>query len=288
MRNLIYFLFLSTALACNSDGMLGQPFNRETYVDDLYFMLQKQQAGQEEVFNITYAVVRHRDYLNYQLEGKTYGEILQMAQTFRREGLPVEQTFDRNGEQDAVTATVRNEGPAFTRKDGSRTRLEKKLRFTVDYTNTSDEDLILLSTTFLFYGPFQDYLTSSAYQLNCLLEPGQRKTVNFLAEATNIRDNLLAGGDYGIAMLSMDSLLTNMDIRIGGISTTEDTRFFRDCRFGGARLHPVKNYVAKEEFDPAGQVTRDASGRATSINWGKAHYQISDSDKVLNMQGGGR
>lgn len=271
-------------IACGSKTMLDQPFNRETYDDDLLFMLQKQQVSQEELFDIVYAIVRRRAYFNYEIEGKTYREILSMAQDFRRDGLPVQEVFNRNGEQDAVAVEVENEGAAFVRKPGSKNRLEKKLKFAAEYTNRSDRAVILLNTTFHFNGPFQDHLSRAAYQLNCLLEPGQRKRINFIAEATNIRDNLMFGSAFDVRLLSVDSLFNNLTITAGGNSITHDTRYHDTCRFGSARVEPVKSLVMKDYFDPEQHIERDQHGRATAINRGNAHFQVGDSDEILKLR----
>lgn len=264
--------------------MLDQPFNRATYDDDLLFMLQKQQASQEEVFDIVYTVVRQREYFNYTIEGKTYREILAMAQDFRRNGLPVKEVFTRNGEQDAVVVEVENEGATFIRKPGSKTRLEKKLKFAAEYTNQSDKPVILLSTTFHFEGPFRDHLSHAGYQLNCLLEPGQRKRINFIAEATNIRDNLLFGSAFDVRLLSVDSLFNSLTITTGGNSITHDIRYHDACRFGSARVEPVKSYSMKDQFSTEQQIERDEDGQATVINMGNAHFQISESDEILQIR----
>lgn len=270
--------------ACGAKTMLDQPFNRETYDDDLLFMLQKQQVSQDELFDIVYAIVRRREYFNYEIEGKTYREILSMARDFRRDGLPVREVFNRNGEQEAVVVEVENEGAAFVRKPGSKTRLEKKLKFAAEYVNQSDKPVVLLSTTFHFNGPFHDHLSHSAYQLNCLLEPGQRKRINFIAEAANIRDNLIFGSAFDVRLLSVDSLFSNLTITVGGNSITQDTRYHDACRFGSARVDPARDYLMKDEFNAEEQIERDQNGRATAIRMGNAHFQISDSDEILQLR----
>lgn len=284
MRTLFFLCTLIALYACNSGGMLDQPFDPQTYDEDLLFMLEKDQASQEEVFLMVYAIIRQREYFNYEIAGKTYREILEMARTYRRDGLPVETVFDWNGAQEYIETQVENEGAAFVRKSANSSRLEKKFKFAAEYTNTSDKDVILLSSTFLLSGPFQDHLTSLAYQVNCLLKAGQSKRINYIAEATNIRDNMLHGGNFDMRLLSVDSLLNNLDIAVGGVSVSKDVRFFDDCRFGGARVDPVRHYDYRKDFDPQTQVERDASGKAIAVRLGETHYRVSESDDVLRMQ----
>ena len=169
MRISFYLGIFLVFFACGSGTMLDQPFQQQSYDEDLLFMLKKEQLNSEEVFELVYAIVRQREYYNYEIAGKTYGEILVMAQTFRQQGLPVEQVLNRNGEQELVTATIVNEGPAYIRKEGSKSRLEKKLKFSAEFNNRSNADVILSSTTFLMEGPFQDYLGQLAYSLNLFI-----------------------------------------------------------------------------------------------------------------------
>ena len=94
---------------------------------------------------------------------------------------------------------------------------------------------------------------------------------------------MLFGGKGDMRLLSVDSLLNNLKISVGGMSVVKDNRNFANCNFGSSLLKPVKSYVAKDRFDSETQVERNAGGRAQLIHFGNAHYLISEADEVVRM-----
>ena len=164
MKSLIPVLFLALCFtACGPEALLDRPFNPEKYKVDLTRLLKDTSISNADALLINYAVIRNRPYYNYSIQGKTYGEILHMAKGFKEKGLPIEEIFEPVAEkQELLSLKVFNEGSGLVRKKGSKSRLKKMLNFSCEYTNTSDQDVVLSNSTFQIRGPLKGSYSHSS------------------------------------------------------------------------------------------------------------------------------
>ena len=74
--NKIFFLFLATLFfSCNNSG-LNKKFIADRYEIDSRIIQDKKIVPSYDKFLLNYGILRHRDYYNYEIEGKTFEEIL--------------------------------------------------------------------------------------------------------------------------------------------------------------------------------------------------------------------
>lgn len=125
IKRLFFCLPLFAILSsCQFKTALDDTFNLSTYQRDYVKLQGLEDITLDDLHLLNYAIVRQRDYYNYQIEGKTYGEILEMARSFRENGLPVKEQYNRNGAQDILVLTPQSEGMGMVRK-GETSRLKK-------------------------------------------------------------------------------------------------------------------------------------------------------------------
>lgn len=281
-------VFLSLAILAASCSLftstLDKPFNKQTYRLYLERMLNKEEITQEEMFLINYAVVRQRDYYNYQIEGKTYREILAMARDFQQNGLPVKSSFTWNGQRDFLKATaLEAEGAGYIREKEKSSILYKVLDFYATLQNTTSEDIALLNVTFLIFGPFKDHLATVGYEINCLLPAGLDQRFNFVADGLNIRNNALFNGDPELSNLIVDQLFSYVEVRIGGYTLTTRTRHFKQCILNQARFEPKESLDYAEAFTSTSWIERGPDGNAVELHLGNAHFEDETTKDLVTL-----
>ena len=75
LTNKIMLLLLIAFLAsCNNSG-LNKDFIVERYEIDSKIIQKKKDVSNLDKFLLNYGILRHRDYYNYEIEGKTFEEI---------------------------------------------------------------------------------------------------------------------------------------------------------------------------------------------------------------------
>lgn len=281
MKNYWILLFIPLIwTACSNYSPLNKEYRDKYYKNDFIELLKMDELSDEERLLIDYAIVRQRDYFNYEVEGKSFNEILTLAKDFSQKGLPTQWQIDKNGEQDYLTIDIANEGTTYIRKSPNSSRLLKKLRFNCLYTNSTDKDLVLQNSSFLVKGPFQDHLTTIGYELNCLIKAGGSMQVNFIADAKNIRNNLLHDSHRPRVFFSMDSLLNNLIIESGGHSIVTKTEFYKECNHGNTRIAPFIAFDYKEDLEILNE-GRPQTGAPVQL--GNAHYIIEEEDQPINL-----
>lgn len=282
MKNFALLLLLLPFLACESGGIMSKKFTYELYESlDYEKLLKSDKIDDNELFLLNYAVIRQRDYFNYTIENKPFQEILEMAGQFSRDGFPVEVKLNDNGKQDQIRQTVAFEGVGMVRKKSNQKRLLKTVNFKCKYENTSDQSVVLLNSSFVVKGPFNDYLTTVNYEINCILGAGESVYVGFIVPGKTIQRNLLFEGNPRIRRLGIDNILNQIKIEPSGMSLQDKGKYFKECFFNDARLEPqviidfAKNL--KENWK-----TQGADGTYT-IDLGDMHIPDT-SDEVIQMR----
>ncbi len=157
--------------------------------------------------------------------------------------------------------------------------MKKILKFNASFTNTSKEDVVLLSSTFIVNGPFKKHLTSAGYEINCIIKAGDTQTINCLLDASNIKDNLLHNSHYDPKSLMLDDLLSRVELQLGGISIEKNIKHFESCVMGNsARRKPFQLYDYSKDFN-ADQL----ASKTNSIDMGNKHYIVKESDEPIEM-----
>ncbi len=270
--------------ACGPGPVLERPFVEDRYKIDLTKMLKDPSVNNQDALLINYAIIRQRDFTGYTVDKKAYGEILEMAKGFGTNGYPVEQVFEKNGEQDIFTAKIDIEGSSLIQKKSNSKRRYKVLIFSSTFKNTTDQDEVLLSSTFAVEGPMQDHVMSVAYELNCLVKAGEELEVKFLLDADDIRKNLFFGKSFPSTYLGMEDLILMFNLKLAGISTQSDTEFFRECYHNGARIEPFVSTVAnKDKADEPGYFETEKVGDTYRILYGPAHFKSKESVEPITI-----
>lgn len=278
--NKLRYLAIFLLCACGGSSLLDQPFSNSQFLEHFNGMLKNKQVNREQAFLLQYALLRKNDRLDYNIEDKTYREIIELARTFEKSGMPVKENFIDNGQQSIFKASIINEGAGMIRK-GNSSKLKKVLKFNVQFTNTSDKDAVLLSNTIIVIGPFKKHLTSAGYEVNCLVKAGEQINLNFMLDAINIKDNLLHDVKYNTESLMLDDLLSRIELKLGGVSVEQNTQHFESCGRNNARRAPFRVYEYAKDFKTDQVVKGEASER--QINLGEMHFIVEESDEPIEM-----
>jgi len=280
-----YFFFVVIAILFStcSSSTLDKPF--ETRFHDGYYqkLFQEKEVSSEELFLINYGVIRQRDYYNYEVEGKTYSEILEQSKQFTKQGLPVKTEYADYEKVEGLSIQTKNDGSSTMRPDEGSSRLIKVFRFNATYENTSDKDMALLSSTFLIKGPFQEHITTVAYEINCLLEAGAKVPMGFLVEAKAIRNNVLYASNYETKQVDLETLLYNLEIEAVGQEVTSETAYFNDCIRSEARRTPFKVIDYEKDMKEEDWIVMDDSGNIISLKIQPTYINAEYSDEPIDM-----
>ncbi|MEO1516440.1 MAG: hypothetical protein AAFV95_15555 [Bacteroidota bacterium] len=289
MSRLLFVSSIVLLLAACQSSSLDKTYDPNLYKAHYKMMVGDEQVGPQEVFLINYAIARHRDYLGYSIEGKSYGDILEMARGFQQNGLGIAEEYQQNGQAEGIEVKVFNEGQGLVRKSPNSSRMLKILKFECTYTNSTDKDMALESSSFILKGPFGQHLSTVGYELNCLIPAGQSLKAYYLLDGREIRKTLNFGRKKPNTYLGIEILFPSIDIVPSGNSvTTENAELYNDCLFDGRRAEPFAVYDYSEQFEKDNPSLSQKSGKAEKINYGNAHFILEESDEPLNASELGR
>ncbi|MEL6719746.1 MAG: hypothetical protein AAFO82_07285 [Bacteroidota bacterium] len=281
MRYLSLVIITLLFAACSS-STLDKPF--EARFHDAYYqkLFQEKEVSPNELFLINYSVLRQRDYYNYEVEGKTYRELLNQAKQLSEQGLPIKTEYADFEKVEGLSITVENDGSSTMRPEEGSSRLVKVFRFNATYENTSDKDMALLSSTFLIKGPFQEHITTVGYEINCLLEAGAKVPMGFLVEAVAIRNNVLYDQNYEAKQVDVETLLYNLTIEAVGQEVTYKTAYFNDCIRSEARRTPFRVIDYEKDMKQEDFIVMDEAGNVVSLKIKPTYLKAEYSDEPIN------
>jgi len=261
-----YFLWGVFFLLCSCHSALDRTFFAERYELDLKQLGIEELVSSQEMFLINHVVVRERDYLDYQLKGRTYGDILAMAKDFSENGMEVKSSFPDVKAPENLEVVISNEGSGYHEN-------QQKLKFSATFTNSGKKDLALLDATFLVYGPFQDHIATAAYEINTKIKAGKSQKLFFLVDAITIRKNLLFGRNFSMGRLFMDDIITQSEIELGGAGiTTSNVSNFDRLTLKEEYMIADFEFNYPQELKGTEWYEKDANGKATVLKPGLRHY----------------
>jgi len=265
MLNRIVF-FGIVFIFCSCHSAIDRPFIAERYDQDLHQLGLEELVSNQEMFLINHVVLRERPYLDYDLKGKTYAEILAMGKDMSTNGMKIKSEFPAVEMPSNLSVKISNEGAGYNDQ-------KKVLKFSAVFQNTGNKDLALQDASFLIYGPFQDHITTAAYEINTKIKKGESQTLFFLVDAKNMRENMLYGRPFSMGRLFMDDIIIQADIQLGSATVTSRNVNNYD------KLNAKSEYmVADKEFSYPRELTKDewyekdANGKATVLRPGLRHY----------------
>ena len=282
MKKLLLFLPVIFLMFCDSSG-LNKDFIPERYEIDSRIIQDKKKLSTSDKFLLNYAILRHRDYYNYEIEGKTFSEILQLSKELTEKGLSVEEVFEKSEDHEYLKIETQIEGSGVVRKKPGSKKMIKVMKFNCKYTNTSDTDIAVLATTFQMKGPFQKFITAAGYDINCVIRARGTLKVSFVLEARNIQQNLQFNKKVETPYLYLDEIMAHSEMIPSGNTVIMDLEFYEECNFGDERLYPFRVYDYYSDFDPDMQIVRDDNGKAIRINYGEAHFPIDDGNEPVEF-----
>jgi|GEM_PF-2872530 len=284
MKKILFltFLFSTFFLSCKK-SVLDKPFNPILYKTEFVQFFQDKNISNKDAFLINYAIIRQRDYLGYEIEGKTYGEILEMAKAYHQNGMPINETYDEVDVQDDVEVTISNIKSTFLRKSETSTAKVKNLKFKATYKNVSDQDVALNLATFIINGPFKQHLMTAGYETNCKILAGETMVINYVVNSKKIRNNLFYGKTSKIKRLMIDDIIDNMDIQLGGLKIDKNTKFYEECFIEDLVVEPFRlsNY---NEMYPGKNFNAKMTNGVQTVHRGPRFYTKEDTDKALNYK----
>jgi len=120
MKKILFltFVFSTFFMSCEK-SVLDKPFNPILYKTEFGQFFKDPTISNKDAFLINYSIIRQRDYLGYEVEGKTYGEILDMAKAFNKNGMPINETYDDEEFQDDLEVSISNVKTTFLNKSAT-------------------------------------------------------------------------------------------------------------------------------------------------------------------------
>jgi hypothetical protein len=276
---LLLVIFLAS---CNNSG-LNKKFIADRYEIDSRIIQNKKNISSHDKFLLNYGILRHRDYYNYEIKGKTFEEILELSRVLLENGISTEEIFNKNGEEDYLKLETQIEGSGIVRKKPGSKKMIKVMKFTCTYANTSDTDIVVLNTTFQMKGPFKKFITAASYDINCLIRAKGLLKVDFILEARNIQQNIQFDKKVETPYLYLDKIILNSEMIPSGNTVITDLEFYEECNFDGKRISPFKVYDYYTDFDPSTQIIKDGNGKAIKIEYGDAHFIIDENEEPVDI-----
>lgn len=282
MDKLFLLLLAAFFISCNSSG-INKEFIADRYEIDSRIIQDNKNISSYDKFLLNYGILRHRDYYNYEIEGKTFEEILELSKELLDKGISTEEVFNKNGEVDYLKIETEIEASGVVRKSPKSKKFVKAMKFKCTYTNTSEKDIVVLNTTFQMMGPFKKFITAAGYDINCLIRARGILKVDFILEARNIQQNLQFDKKVETPYLYLDEIMLNSKMVPSGSTVIDDLEFYEECNFGGKRLSPFRVYDFYKDFDPATQIIKDTNGLAVKIDFGDAHFTIDENEEPVDI-----
>lgn len=284
MKKILFLTFIfSTFLMSCETSVLDKPFNPILYKTEFTQFFSDENISNHDAFLINYSIIRQRDYLGYQVEGKTYGEILQMAKGFNQLGIPVKETYDGAETQDILEVKISHIKSTFLNKSKTSTAKVKNLKFKVSYKNVSDKDVALNLATFIINGPFKQHLMTAGYETNCKIVAGETMVVNYVVNSKKIRDNLFYGKTNKIRRLMIDDIIDNTEIKIGGLILDKSTKHYEECFIEDLVVEPFQLSNYKEMY-PGKKFNAKIVNGVQTVHRGPQLFKKDDTDKALNYK----
>jgi hypothetical protein len=282
MNKLFLVLLATLFVSCNSSA-LKKEFIADRYEIDSRIIQDNKNIPSYDKFLLNYGILRHRDYYNYEIEGKTFEEILELSKELLEKGINTEEVFNKNGEVDYLKIETAIEESGVVRKSPKSKKFIKAMKFNCKYTNTSDTDIVVLNTTFQMKGPFKKIITAAGYDINCLIKAHGTLKVDFILEARNIQQNLQFKKKVETPYLYLDEIIFNSEMVPSGNTVITDLEFYEECNFGGKKLTPFKVYDFYTDFDPSKQILKDGNGTTIKIDYGDAHFIIDENEEPVEI-----
>ena len=282
---LILFFCLFGISSCSlfqSDPM-EEMYELPNYRNRLTKLLEQKKINKQDFFLMNYGIIRQRPYYNYSLEGKSYGEILEIAKDYSVNGLGIPTSFQQNGQQDQIEVKVHPEGGGLVRLDDSK-QMFKALKFSATFTNISEQTVALMNASFIINGPFKEHIITVGYEINCKIPKGSYLEVSFLVDARYIKDNILYQGHPQATFLMIDQLLTELSIQSSGLSLASSSQYYEECLFGGMRLTQDHFLNYEEALDSMQWQVKDASGKTIELHYGNAHFLPEKKDEPIPIE----
>ena len=263
----LYLLFLVNFVWCSCSGPLDRNYFPGRLEADTKDILMQDAASDHEMFLINYALVKHRDYMNYEIEGQSFSNILENAKRFEKEGMDITYEFAADEGTEGLNVKTKNEGIG-NKRVGSTSVLKKGLLFSCTFENTTGEDIFLENSTFQIYGPFKDHLTSVAYKIDFYIKKGEKKKINFFADGQNIQNNVKFGMDPTLRNTRIDEILMLSEVR--NVSNKFYPKAYKDMNVDPVegRFQASKSFLY--ERDLKGNEWVKKQGDKVILNLGKA------------------
>lgn len=284
MKKILFltFTFATIFMSCET-SVLDKPFNPILYKADFTQFFSEKNISNQDAFLINYAIIRQRDYLGYEVEGKTYGEILQMAKGFNQLGIPLKETYDEAESQDALEVTITNIKSTFLEKSENSSAKVKNLKFKVTYKNVSDKDVALNLATFIINGPFKQHLMTAGYETNCKIIAGETMVVNYVVNSKKIRDNLFYGKTNTIKRVMIDDIIDNLEIKVGGLKLDNNTQYYEECFIEDLVVEPFQLSNYKKMYPNKNFNAKMINGVQT-VHRGPRAFKKEDTDEPINYK----
>lgn len=284
MKKILFstFIFSTFLMSCDK-SVLDKPFNPLLYKTEFTQFFSDENITNNDAFLINYSIIRQRDYLEYEVEGKTYREILQMAKGFNQLGIPVKEIYDEVETQDALEVKISHIKSTFLNKSETSTAKIKNLKFKVTYKNVSDKDVALNLATFIINGPFKQHLMTAGYETNCKILAGETMVVNYVVNSKKIRTNLFYGKTNKIKRLMIDDIIKNLDIQVGGLVIDKKSKYYEECFIEDLVVEPFQLSNYKEMYPDKNFNAKMINGVQT-VHRGSRLFKKDDADKAINYK----
>ncbi len=282
MKNIFFISIILTLISCSGDTYLDKPFSPKQYEYASNKLVQDKLITPGELCWINYTILRQRDYYNYEVEGKSYRELLELSKKFRKEGMPVNEAYTENGDPSDLTYEINFEGIGAMKTNAKSSRVQKSLNFECTFKNNSKKDIAIQNTTFHFNGPFKKLLTAATYEVNCLVKANKQLNIKYFVSAKDIHNNLLFDKNYNIKKIWIDSILYNTDIRLAGNSIDPSLREYHECNHGGNRIQHKEVLRFTRDLKDKDWKKQNADG-SYELNYGPAHFVLNESDEPVEM-----
>ena len=279
---LVFLPLIILFLSCGKT-IGDKTFNEATYEIDFKQLYIDQTISDKDAFMINYCILRQRDYFGYDVAGKTYGEILAMAETFQEKGLPIKEVFDKSKISEAIKTTIIYNGSSFVR-EGTSKRVTKNIKFSCEFENTSDKRIALNFSTFAIKGPFNAHITSVGFENNCKINPGAKLVLNYYANAKVVKKNLLYKSPRSIKRILVDELLDNVKIELIGLQvSSNNVHAYSDCTIDGKSVEAFEWTKYDELYDGKEVVVKEVNGIA-EINRGPSLFVKEETDEPIQYR----
>ncbi len=284
MRSGSLFASLMLIMACSS-STLDTIFDPSLYKGYYLKMLKEKEIPTQDIFLLNYAILRQRDYYNYEVEGKTFGEILAQAKVFQEEGLPIKEEFEESETSDVISVTTSNDGFGLLQIDKSSYQ-KKMFRFNAKIKNNTAEAIAMEHATFLFHGPFKDHLSTAAFEINCFLPANGIVELGFMMDARSIYSNLVFDANYEVERVDIDNVLYNLNISLGGIelNTNAERAINYDlCKKTATRRAPYQVFSYEDDL-AEDWIVNGEDGKVSLLKLGKAHLDPPQKEEFIKYR----